>query len=175
MKTKLISAILCLSAANLSFGETALNSLLERVLSKQLPEVLFNAKDIPWQYGHYNLHISKAGEAGIGSNTDTITAKLPLKVQLSGKVKQKLFGQDIDIDCQTEFETNSEMIFKPIFAETLSSELDMQIPIPETELDCQGLKLPIKPALEQLIAKEKPEWEAQAEAELKKRLAEFGL
>ncbi|MBB6520169.1 DUF4403 family protein [Pseudoteredinibacter isoporae] len=175
MKKKLVSAILCLSAANMSYGENALNTLIERVLSKQLPEVLFHAKDIPWQYGHYNLHISKAGDAGIGSGPETITAKLPLKVQLSGKVKQKLFGQEIDIDCTTEFETNSEMIFKPVFAETLSSKLDMQIPIPETELDCQGLKLPIKPALEQLIAKEKPEWEAQAEAELKKRLETLGL
>ncbi|WP_353406555.1 DUF4403 family protein [Pseudoteredinibacter isoporae] len=175
MKTKLVSALLCLSATNLAYGENALNTLLERVLSKQLPEVLFDAKDIPWQYGHYNLHISKAGDAGIGSDPETITAKLPLNIQLSGKVKQKLFGQDIDIDCSTEFETNSEMIFKPVFAETLSSKLDMQIPIPETELDCQGLRLPIKSALEQLIAKEKPEWEAQAEAELTKRLAEFGL
>ena len=67
------------------------------------------------------------------------------------------------------------MVFKPIFGESLSSELDMQIPIPETELDCQGLKLPIKPALEQLIAKEKPTWEADASVELNKRLAELGL
>ncbi len=156
-------------------ADNALNMLLERAVSKQLPHVLFAAKDVPWEYGHYNLHIAKAGEADISSASETITAHLPLKVRLSGKVKQKLFGQEIDIACETEFETPSEIVFKPLFAESLSSELEMLIPIPQTELNCQGLKLPIKSALEQLIAKEKPNWEAEATVELNKRLAELGL
>lgn len=175
MKKKFIFALFPLFISGFSTADSALNTLLEHIISKQLSQTLFTAKDIPWQYGHYNLHITKLGNAGIHSDKETITAELPLKIQLSGRVKQKLFGQEIDIACETEFETTSEMVFKPIFGESLSSELDMQIPIPETELDCQGLKLPIKPALEQLIAKEKPTWEADASVELNKRLAELGL
>ncbi len=179
MKKNLYTAAIVLAASSLAstaaYADNALNKLLERALSKQLPQVLFAAKDVPWEYGHYNLHIAKAGEADISSASETITAQLPLKIRLSGKVKQKLFGQEIDIACDTEFETPSEMIFKPLFAESLSSELEMEIPIPETELNCQGLKLPIKSALEQLIAKEKPSWEAEATVELNKRLAELGL
>ncbi len=175
MKTRFIFALFPLLVCQFSTADTALNTLLEHIVSKQLSQTLFTAKDIPWQYGHYNLHITKQGQAGIKSDVKTITAKLPLKIQLSGRVKQELFGQEIDIACETEFETTSEMVFKPIYGETLSSELNMQIPIPETELDCQGIRLPIKPALEQLIAKEKPTWEADASVELNKRLAELGL
>lgn len=130
---------------------------------------------MPWQYGHYNLHISKVGAADINSATSTITAGVPLRVRLSGQVKQQLFGQDINIACATEFETQSEMTLTPIFSKALTGQLDIHIPVPETELDCQGLKLPIKTTLEQLIAQEKPQWETQAEAQINQLFRDLGL
>lgn len=175
MKQLSLLAVFCLFANHVAHAEDALSSLLERALSKQLPEVLFFAKDVPWQYGHYNLHISKAGLAKVGSDKSNIKTQLPLLIRLDGRVKQKLFGQEIDIRCQTEFESSSELVFTPLFEETLSSELSIELPIPETELDCQGLRLPIKSTLEQLIAKEKPNWEADAKKVLNQKLLELGL
>lgn len=179
MKALLISALaLAVGTASLASQAqdgSALHRLVQTLLEKNLPTTLYEGRDIPWEYGQYNLTITKAGTSAVQSDSEQISALLPLNIKLSGNIKKKLFGSDINIACHSEFETQSQLALTPQWQNLNEAKLGFEIPIPEADMDCQGLKLPIKIPLEQMIAKEKPEWEARAETELSRLLTEMGF
>ena len=49
------------------------------------------------------------------------------------------------------------------------------MPVPEANLNCDGLILPIKPLLEQLVANKKQEWEQQLEQDIFTMFQQVGI
>ncbi|MCV6626981.1 MAG: DUF4403 family protein, partial [Cellvibrionaceae bacterium] len=156
------SLLLSLALAGPLAQADALQGLIETIVDKRLPQTLYEGKAIAWEYGFYDLTISKAGSAKIVSAEKHIEASMPLHITLKGDIKKKLFGSEIEISCSSEFSTNSKMALEPVWADSLQAKLNFDLPIPPTEMDCQGLRLPIQVPLQQLIAQEKPDWEKQA-------------
>ncbi len=157
--------ILSFSSAN---AETVSDKLIATVINKQLPSPLYQQTDIPWDLGVYSLNIIKTGIASFNSNATQLTLSIPLKANINSDVNQSLFGSNINMKCSSEVITQGHIVITPtIKTSDSTADVSITVPIPNnSQLDCDGLKIPIKSALEALIKKNKADWEAQLESDI---------
>lgn len=170
------SVLSLVSSHNVLAASSVVDQLVTRTLEKNLPEVLYDKADIPWDYGVYTLKISKAGQGVFKSNSNTLNGELPIHVALSGKAEKEIFGSLLKMDCEGQFNTTGALVITPLFDKDLvESDILINVPIPEAMLNCQGLQIPIKIPLEQLLADEKPKWEKRIKTEVDNILKQLGI
>jgi hypothetical protein len=160
----LYALLFSISSAN---AETVSDKLIASVINKQLPSPLYQQSDIPWDLGTYSLDINQTGNASFSSNATQLKLSVPLKANITGNVNQSLFGSNINMACASEVITQGHIVITPAIKTSGSTaDVDITIPIPESQLDCDGLKIPVKSALEAFILKNKADWEMQIEADI---------
>ena len=158
------------SAANIT------DKLIGTIIERQLPETLYQHKNMPWEFGVYSLTVNKTGVSGFSSDETQLSVKMPLEIVINGVFKQNLFGNNVSIGCNSQFVTDGFVDIKPQIKPTKSEvDANINIPIPNPHLNCNGLKIPIKQALEQLIAEKKSQWENRMELEVSKLFNQMGI
>jgi hypothetical protein len=95
---------------------------------------------------------------------------------MNGKVDQTIFGKTIVVTCENSFVTHGRIVIEPLFdSQPSTANVDIQVPVPETDLNCEGLSVAVQPLLEQLVAEKKVEWEHEMEAEMNKLFKQLGI
>jgi hypothetical protein len=136
-------------------------------VDKHLPNLLHQEKATPWQMGTYDLTVNKTGGAIFSSTHQYLSLTVPIKVIMTGQVNKELFGQKILLNCSSEFVTEARLDVEPtINPPESSANVEVSVPVPEANLNCEGLKLPIKTLLEQLVLTKKREWQKQLEKDI---------
>lgn len=169
LKLGLISFLLIFGEA--ASAENIINKLVVDLVDRRLPAVLYQHTDKPWEMGTYSLTIKKIGDPGFSSTDTRMNLTLPVEAIVHGKVKQNLFGTNINMDCHSKVITDGRVQIEPkISATGTKAKVVIFIPVPESQMDCDGLKLPIKPLLEKLIADNKSQWEKDLELNINQLL-----
>ena len=158
------------------FATNITDKLIGTLIEKKLPNTLYQHRDKPWDFGVYSLTVEKTGISNFSSDDKQLSVKLPLQITINGIFKQNLFGNKVSIGCNSQFLTDGIVDITPQIKPT-NSEINasIDIPIPNPQLNCNGLKIPIKQALEQLIAEKKQGWENRMETEISKLFTQVGI
>ena len=156
--------------------ENVLENLIEIVIEKKLPYLLYQHTDKKWDMGIYSLKIERLGKSDFVSTNEDINLSFPVKAKIEGEIKKTLFGTKIAIDCKSEFISEANIKITPIIKATNSkSKVILSINIPPTNLDCDGLNIPIKPVLEALIEDKKKTWELDLESNINNLFIQAGI
>lgn len=157
-------------------AETITDKLIVALIEQHTPKVLHKEENQPWDFGTYDFQVNKAGGVGFLNAADDIRLTLPIEVVMQGKVNKDFLGQRVILDCASSFKTDT------IFDVTLlvnppssSAKVQIAVPIPEAFLFCDGLRLPIQPFLQQLVAEKKGEWEKKITTEIQALLKQGGI
>ncbi|WP_252731890.1 hypothetical protein [Paraglaciecola arctica] len=157
-------------------AQSVTDQLIVALVDKHLPQVLHQEKATPWQMGTYNLTVHKASGAKFFSNQQYLSLSVPIKVMMTGQVNKELFGQKILLNCSSVFVTETRLDLAPeINPPESTASVEVSVPIPEVNLNCEGLKLPIKPLLEQLVATKKQQWQQQLEQDIVSMFKQMGI
>jgi hypothetical protein len=93
-----------------------------------------------------------------------------------GQVNKTLFGQKIVLNCSSKILSEARLDIEPMInPPTSHANIEVSVPVPESNLDCDGLNLSIKPLLEKLVADKKFEWEQKLEADVLSMFKQLGL
>ena len=158
------------------WAENISDQLIGRIIEKQLPVVLYEHKDKPWQLGIYSLTVKKSGASNFVSTEKQLQSGVPLEVIISGKINQSFMGDQIAIKCTSQFATRGQINIVPIIKAAGSQvSVTIDVPIPDPYLDCGGFQLPIKAPLEQLVVENKLEWQQKITFEINKLFAQAGI
>lgn len=159
-----------------SFAQSATDKLILALVDKKLPVVLYEHQDQPWELGVYSLTMNKKGVTEFRSDDRKLRLTIPLEVVLNGKIKKNIFGAKITIGCNSIINTNGKLEIEPIITIPNSkAEVNIIIPVPESYLDCDGFKIPIKPLLDQLVSENKSKWESDLEADIYDIFQKLGI
>jgi hypothetical protein len=72
--------------------------------------------------------------------------------------------------------TQARLDIEPVINPPRSrADVEVSVPVPESNLNCDGLILPIKPLLEQLVANKKKDWEQQLEQDIFTMFKQLGI
>lgn len=165
--------LLCCQVAH---AQSVTDQLIVTLVDKHLPKVLHQERSSPWQMGSYDLIVSKTGGAIFSSTHQFLSLTIPIKVLMTGQVNKTLFGQKILLNCSSEFATEARLDVEPtINPPESNASVEVLVPVPEVNLNCEGLKVPIKPLLEQLVATKKQEWQRQLEKDIVTLFKQVGL
>ena len=124
----------------------------------------------------YSLKIERLGKSNFVSTNTHINLSFPVKAIIDGKINKTLFGTKIVIDCKSKFITEAKIKIIPILkAADSKSKVILSMNIPPTNLDCDGLNIPIKPVLEALIQDKKKTWELDLESNINNLFIQAGL
>lgn len=171
--------LLLLSGFLISKGyakENVVENLIEIVIEKNLPYLLYEHKDKQWDMGVYSLTIERLGKSNFVSTKTDINLAFPVQAKIDGKIKQVLFGTNIDIDCKSMFVTKANIKITPTIKATNSkSKVTVSMNVPLTNLNCDGLSIPIKPVLEALIQDQKKAWEQDLESNINNLFNQAGI
>lgn len=150
--------------------------IVSQLANKHLPSLLHQAKNIPWQYGNYDLTINRAGLIRLNSDQHKLQLTLPVDVQIQAVVNKPFLGANIALSCQAQFNTDAYVTGQPRFEqEQLQMDIGIDTQVPPTELLCDGLRIPIQAILKDIIATEKVEFEQKLESEINHFLQQAGL
>jgi len=170
-----VYAVLSLSSINVSAANIT-DKLIGTIIERKLPDMLYQHKNMPWEFGVYSLTVNKTGISNFSSDETQLSIKMPLEIVISGIFKQNLFGNNVSIGCNSQFVTNGIVDIKPQIKATKSDvDTNINIPIPNPHLNCNGFKIPIKQALEQLVSEKKSQWENRMELEISKLFKQMGI
>lgn len=157
-------------------AQSVTDQLIVALVDKHLPQVLHQEKSTPWQMGTYDLTVNKTGGAAFSSTHKYLSLTVPIKVVMTGQVNKEFLGQKILLNCSSEFVTEARLDVEPIINPPESrASVEVSVPVPEANLNCDGLKLPIKPLLEQLVASKKQEWQQQLEQDIIVMFRQVGI
>lgn len=151
-----------------------LDAFVAAALTRGLGNPLIEVEDEPWNRGEYSLTLTRIGDADIRSSADWIETTVALKFEFAGRVRQDLLFTEVDINCTTEFNTQGSVALDFHFrdgAPTVVSSIEL--PIPEADVDCGAMSLPVQGVLEELVARNKPDWEEQLDAAVRERLEQL--
>jgi hypothetical protein len=162
--------------SQLSIADSMTNKLIVKALNAQIPQVLYEHENQPWNLGVYSLRIDRSGIPSFSSNESQLVLSFPVNVSMNGKVDQTIFGKTIVVNCENSFVTHGRIVIEPLFdSQPSTANVDIQVPVPETDLNCEGLSVAVQPLLEQLVAEKKVEWEHEMEAEMNKLFKQLGI
>jgi len=175
MKRTILLLILSIHT-NGVFAENITDKLIVTLINKKLPAVLYKHKDMPWEMGVYSLSVNKTGRASYASTDKQLNLSLPIEVIVNGKIKQNLLGAKIIIDCNSRVTTVGKLNIKPELKTSGSNaKVSIFVPVAETQLNCDGLMIPIKPLLEKLISGNKSTWEYDLESDIYELFQQVGI
>jgi hypothetical protein len=156
--------------------ENIVENLIEIVIEKNLPYLLYQHTDKQWDMGIYSLKIERLAKSDFVSTDTHINLSFPVQAKIDGKIKKTLFGTKIAIDCESKFVTEAKIKITPtIKAENSKSKVILSLKVPPTNLDCDGLNIPIQPALEALIQDKKKAWEQDLETNINNFFIQAGI
>lgn len=156
--------MICLLCMQTLQAQTATDKMLGLLIEKNIPQQLYNNQSLPWDYGVYSLDIVKNGQSKFSSTENHMISEVPLAISMTGKMKNNLPLSNMNLDCKGKFNTRARVKITPQFSagkEDIKAEIDL--PIPEVFMDCNGFKLRIDSVLQQIVNNKKSEWEAQIE------------
>ena len=172
----LIGLILCcVQAVN---AQSVTDQLIVALVDKHLPQVLHQEKYTPWKIGTYDLIVNKTGGAVFSSTLKYLSLTVPIKIVMTGQVNKDFLGQKIILNCSSEIVTQARLDIEPVINQPRSRasvEVSVPVPVPESNLNCDGLILPIKPLLEQLVANKKKDWEQTLEQDILTMFKQLGI
>jgi hypothetical protein len=95
---------------------------------------------------------------------------------MTGQVNQEFLGQKILLNCSSEFVTEARLDIEPTINPPESrADVEVSVPVPDANLNCDGLILAIKPLLEQLVMTKKQEWEQKLEKDIVTMFKQVGI
>jgi len=148
-------------------AKSVTDQLIVALVDKHLPQILHQEKATPWQMGTYDLTVHKTAGAVFSSTHQYLSLTVPVKVVMTGQVKKEFLGQKILLNCSSEFVTQARLDIQPVINPPASrASVEVSVPVPEANLNCDGMVLAIKPLLEQLVESKKKEWEQQLERDI---------
>ncbi|WP_233267370.1 DUF4403 family protein [Paraglaciecola sp. L3A3] len=157
-------------------AQSVTDEFIIALVDKHLPKVLHQEKATRWAMGTYDLTVTKTGGAKFSSTHKYLSLTVPVKVVMTGQVNKQLLGQKILLNCSSEIITQTRIDIEPIInPPTSRANVEVSVPVPESNLNCDGLKLPIKPLLEQLVATEKKEWQQKLEQDILAMFQQVGI
>lgn len=172
----IVSAGLLLLVTTISQAKTAADDLILALVDKHLPKVLYAEQDRAWELGHYDLVVHKQGDAHFTSTDKWLGLTLPVQVKIRSRINKQIFGSQIVMNCATNIVTETQLRIYPIIKKQGSAAIvDIQVPVPPSELDCDGLKVPITPLLKAIVIKEKKTWRQQLEQDIQRLMQQVGL
>jgi hypothetical protein len=164
---------LCAQGVN---AQSVTDQLIVALVDKHLPKVLHQEKATPWKMGTYDLTVHKTAGAIFSSSNKYLSLTVPIKVIMTGQVNKEFLGQKILLNCSSEFVTEARLDIEPLINPPESrANVEVTVPVPEANLNCDGLILPIKPLLEQLVATEKQQWQQQLENDISTMFKQLGI
>ncbi|WP_299080540.1 DUF4403 family protein [uncultured Paraglaciecola sp.] len=159
-----------------SNAQSITDKLLITLVDKHLPKVLHQEQSTPWQMGTYDLTVYKMGSATFSSTHKYLSLTVPIKVLMRGKVNRKILGQKILLNCVSEVLTQARLDIEPIVQPPKSkAHVEISVPVPKSNMYCDGFNIPITPLLEQLVINKKPEWEQQLERDIAGLFKQVGI
>lgn len=172
----LLITVFTATFSSLSFAQNVTDKLIVAVIEKNLPQLLHEEKDQRWEFGIYNLSVTKRGPISFNSDQTKLRLKLPVKIMFDGKVSQEILGAKIEIDCESAINTDGSLEIEPIInVPNSKTKAVIDIPVPESFLNCDGLKIPVTPLLEQLVAENKSNWQGDLENDIAKVFKQLGI
>ena len=162
--------------ANSYSADNVIENLAEAIIDKQLPYLLHEHKDKRWELGTYNLKIERTGKPTLKSNNVNLELSFPINALMTGKIKKKILGTKITIGCNSRFDTTAKVNVTPTAKPAgYVSEVNISIHVPPTDLKCDGVRIPIKSALDTLIKDEKNKWESDLETNINNIFKQVGI
>jgi hypothetical protein len=175
MKIGIVIGLLlgCIQAVS---AQSVTDKLIVALVEKHLPQVLHQEKATAWEMGTYDLTVSKTGAATFSSTHQYLSLTVPIKVMMTGLVNKVFIGQKIILNCSSELVTKARLDIKPMIDPPKSkTSVEVSVPVPESNLNCDGLILPIKPLLEQFVADKKRQWEQKLEKDILTMFKQVGI
>lgn len=164
MKLTVVALSLGLLCAQNLQAQTATDKMLGVLIEKNIPQQLYNNKSLAWDYGVYSLNIVKNGQSKFSSTEKHMISEVPLAISMTGKLNKNPLMANMNLDCKGDFNTRASVKITPLFLveqEGIKAEIDL--PVPEVFMDCNGFKLRIDSFLQQIVNSKKSEWESQIE------------
>ncbi len=160
----------------ISCAESITDKLIVAIVDNNLPTVLYQHRDKPWDMGIYSLKINKLGAARFSSTETHLNLSFPIEAIVNGKIIQNLFGAKITIACDSKIITDGRLEIEPQLSAAGSTAIvSIIIPVPDADLNCDGFKIPVRPLLEQLILDKKGEWEKDLESDINVLFQQVGI
>lgn len=157
-------------------AQSVTDQLIVALVDKHLPQVLHQEKATPWKMGTYDLIVHKTAGAKFSSTHKYLSLTVPIKVMMTGQVNQEFLGQKILLNCSSEFVTEARLDIEPTINPPESrADVEVSVPVPDANLNCDGLILAIKPLLEQLVMTKKQEWEQKLEKDIVTMFKQVGI
>ena len=136
-----------------------LDAFVAAALTRGLGNPLIEIDDEPWSRGQYSLRLTRIGDADVRSAEDWIETRVPLRFEFEGRIRQDLLFTDRDINCATEFKTEGSVALDFHFRDGKPGVVSsIKLPIPEADVDCGAMSLPVQGVLEELVVRNKPAW-----------------
>lgn len=175
MKNLFALSLLLLSIQGVN-AQSVTDQLIVTLVDKHLPKVLHQEKATRWQMGTYDLTVHKTGGAIFSSTHRYLSLTVPIKVIMTGQVNKTVLGQKILLNCSSEFATEARLDVEPtINPPESTASVEVSVPVPNANLNCEGLTLPIKALLEQLVVSKKQEWQQQLEKDIVTLFKQVGI
>lgn len=177
MKKNLYFILLLSCLMNKSYAkENMVENIIEVVIENNLPYLLYEHTNQKWQLGLYNLKITRLGKPTFLSSKKHINLSFPVEANIESKINKIIFGTNINIDCKNKFVTEANIKITPTLkANQSTSVVKISVNIPPTNLNCDGLKMPIKPALDALIQTQTKSWEQDIESTINQLFLQVGI
>jgi hypothetical protein len=156
--------------------DNIVENIIEMVIEKNLPYLLYEHTNKQWDLGLYSLKIERLGKSNFISTSSHINLAFPVKAVIDGKINKDLFGTKLTIGCKSKFITEANIKITPtIKAANSKSKVIVSMNIPPTNLNCDGLNIPIKTALDALIQEKKKAWERDLESTINNLFNQAGI
>jgi len=161
MRFSNISMLLMMLVISLDVNsQNVMDSVVLQLFEHKFPVDVYNKKDIVWEHGTYSVTVKKNGKPKIKSNDKLINAIMPVKVNLHARINKDLGVTKISINCLAEFVTDGDLSIIPDRkSKYRKTDAIVNIIVPNVDMNCDGLKIPISAQLRSLVAQNKVKWE----------------
>ncbi|MCF2947921.1 DUF4403 family protein [Paraglaciecola aquimarina] len=152
------------------------DELIVALVESNLPQTLYTEKDRAWELGVYDLIVNKRGKAVFTSTARFMSLTVPIEVKIQGQINKQLLSTQIVVNCSSNILTETRIDLEPLIKlKNSSAKVEISVPVPQSFLDCEGLKVNITPLLKTIVTKEKQEWQQQLEQELQTIFKQLSL
>lgn len=159
MRVYFLTIILFITSSPV-FSKDIVNTVVQKYLEQKIPVDVFNQNNAPWEHGIYSINVLKNGDPSFTSTDKSIKATLPIRVDLNAKINKQIGYMNLTVGCKSRFYTNGKLELTPLLDKGYKeANATINITLPEVNMDCEGLKIPITPHLNQLIKGNKIKWE----------------
>ena len=168
MKMITMNFILVLLMSFNAHSENIIESVLLEFVEQKLPVDVYNRKDAPWEFGTYSIKVVKNGKAILNSSADSLKAVLPVKVNLWARIEKDIGIAKISVNCLSVFFAKGKISLLPDKNTNYKkADAKVDVIIPDVNMNCDGLIIPISNALRKLVSDNKFKWESELQNKYK--------